>query len=218
MRLQSLLLISLLSFALLFTTACQNGSSSGTRAASVVPLEIRIGLVPFTQPTSTAELITGYIPQNQGKLDPTAMPELDLMLRGAVQKNQRTITVLPKPLTLTLADYHASATPQALAFWLNYGREYQMDFLLVPQILNWHQRQGSRAGVTKAAHVRAEFFLLDIRQQRIFRRSVYEVQQEGLVDNFLNMGEFFKRGAGWVTAEELTQEAITKAVKELGLE
>ncbi len=217
MRIKSLFLLCVLCSALFLAVACQKRTENAPRSASVVPLEIRLGIVPFTQPTATGELITGNIPQNQGTLDPTAMPELDRMLRSTIQKNGRVITVLPAPLTLSLSDYHASEVPMGLDFWVNYGREYQVDFLLVPQILNWHQRQGSRAGVTHAAHVRAEFFLLDIRQGRVFRRSVYEVEQEGLVDNFLNVGDFVKRGGGWVTAEELTQEAITKAVKELGL-
>ena len=48
-------------------------------------------------------------------------------------------------------------------------------------------------------------------------RSVFEEQQEGLVDNLLNVGTFFKRHGQWVTAEELSEDGMRKAVKDMGL-
>ena len=48
-------------------------------------------------------------------------------------------------------------------------------------------------------------------------RSVFEEKQEGLVDNLMNVGTFFKRRGQWVTAEELTEDGMRKAVKDMGL-
>ena len=100
---------------------------------------------------------------------------------------------------------------------MEYARKTSADILLIPQILTWRDRQGSAAGVTEPAHVRLEFFLLNIKEGNIIGHSVYEVEQQGLTENLLNVGDFFKRPGKWVTAEELAREAMTKAVKDLNL-
>ncbi len=198
--------------------ACQKSTADIDRSASVIPADVRIGVVPFSAPQTTSELIVGRLPRKQSIAAPDELKGLDALLRTSLQVIPRTYEWLAMPLSIHFAEHHEAERPQALLAWIEYGREFKVDFLLVPQILNWRQREGSRAGVTRAAHVRAEFFLIDVRGQRLFRHSVYEEEQVGLVEDFLQVGTFFKRGAGWVTAEELTQEAITKAIDDLGLE
>ncbi len=216
MRIKTLLFVVLCSTFLL--GACQKTMQDVERSAAVIPLDLTIGVVPFNQPKNTYELIAGNIPQDQGMITPDVLGQLDIRFRSKLYETKRTYTWLSAPLSINTSDYRDSGMPQALASWLNYGREYKVDFLLVPQIINWHQREGSRAGVTRAAHVRAEFYLLDIRRGRIFRHSAFEEKQMGLVDDLSRVGDFFKRGGGWVTAEELTDDAIIKAVDELGLQ
>ncbi len=198
--------------------ACQKSTADIERSSSVIPLDLTIGVVPFSQPTTTSKLITGFIPQNQGLITQDVLAQLDIMLRSSLHTTGRTFNWLAAPLTINNNDFHESEVPQALEHWLAYGREYRVDFLLVPQVLNWHQRAGSRAGVTESAHVRVEFFLLDIRHGRVFRRSVFEEKQLGLADDLSRVGDFFQRGGGWVKAEELTQDGIDKALDELGLQ
>ena len=120
---------------------------------------------------------------------------------------------LPRDLTR----FHSSEQPQALPLWIAYGKKQGAQLLLVPQILDWHERQGSTAGVTEPAHVRVEFFLINVANGSIMSRSVFEEKQEGLVDNLMNVGTFFKRRGQWVTAEELTEDGMRKAVKDMGL-
>ena len=89
--------------------------------------------------------------------------------------------------------------------------------MLVPQVLDWHEREGSEAGVTSSAHVRVEFFLLNIDNESLGPRSVFEEKQVGLTENLLTVGEFFKRKGQWVSARQLSVDGMRKAVKELGL-
>ncbi len=187
------------------------------RIGYVIPLDLKVGVVPFNQPRTTSELIAGSIPPSQGVVPKDVMARLDITMRAKLFETKRNYNWLAAPLSISVSDYSEAESPKAFEFWLDYGREYKVDFLIVPQILNWHQRAGSRAGVTESAHLRAEFFLIDVRNGRIFRHSVFEEKQVGLVDDISRLGSFFKRGAGWVTAEELTEEAIEKAVVELGL-
>jgi hypothetical protein len=104
-----------------------------------------------------------------------------------------------------------------LQTWLAIGREADVDLLFVPQVLHWLERDGGEAGVARAASIKAEFYLIDIAGARLLKRSVYEEQQVGLAENLLTLDKFFKRKGRWVSATELTQEGMRKAIKEFGL-
>ncbi|WP_297228818.1 hypothetical protein [uncultured Desulfovibrio sp.] len=178
-----------------------------------------IAVAPFTQPISTSQLIMGEIPKNQGRIAPEMLPSLDRALRDVLlTETKRHYTFVPRHMPLPdKMRYHDSNQPQALSAWAAFAKGLKTDLLLVPQVLNWHQREGSRAGVTRPAHVRVEFFLIDAQQGTILDRSVYDVEQTSLTSNLLEIGEFFKRQAGWATADELAREGMVKAVKDMTL-
>lgn len=207
----------LLLLCLMALPACQKRMAQPADKVSAVPYDIKVGVAPFSQPLTTSQLIQGSIPEAQGRVPADMFAQLDTLLRTDLAATKRLYTWLPAKGNSNAGSYHESESPQALPQWAAYGRQFGVDFLVVPQILNWHQRQGSGAGVTSSAHVRAEFFLIDVNNGRVIRRSIFEEKQVGLVDNVLGAGDFFKRGARWVLAEELTNEAIAKAIKELGL-
>jgi hypothetical protein len=71
--------------------------------------------------------------------------------------------------------------------------------------------------VATSASIKVEFYLIDIARARLLKRSVFEEQQVGLSDNLLTLNKFFKRKGRWVSAAELTQEGISKAIKDFGL-
>lgn len=216
MRKQNVYLWSLLLLCLMALPACQKRMTQADKASSV-PYDIKVAVAPFSQPVTTSQLIMGSLPVPQGRVPADVLTQLDSLLRTDLATTKRLYTWLPEKGSSHAGSYHESETPQALPQWVAYGRQFGVDMLVVPQILNWHQREGSGAGVTSSAHVRAEFFLIDVNNGRILRRSIFEEKQEGLANNVLGAGDFFKRGARWVLAEELTREAMAKAIKELGL-
>ncbi|MDR3358622.1 MAG: hypothetical protein LBN96_07205 [Desulfovibrio sp.] len=173
----------------------------------------------FTQPTSTSELITGVIPEKQGRIPADMLPVLDRTLRNVLTgETRRTYGWLPADATNPgMARFHASERPQALPHWIEYGKKHGALFLLIPQVLDWHEREGSQSGVIHAARVRLEFFLLDVRSGAPAGRSVYEEEQTGLVDDLLNISSFIRRHGIWVTADVLAEDGMRKAVKDLGL-
>jgi hypothetical protein len=178
-----------------------------------------IYVASFTQPTSTSELITGIIPEKQGRVPADMMPALDRNLRGVLAgETKRTYGWLPvSGENPGMARFHASEQPQALPRWIEYGKKHGAGFLLIPQVLDWHEREGSNAGVIHAARVRLEFFLLNVRSGAVAGRSVYEEEQAGLVDDLLSIGSFIRRRGTWVTADVLAGDGMRKAVKDLGL-
>ena len=199
----------------LLLTACQKRPQRPQQPS--IPYSMKIGVAEFTQPTTNSELLAGILPEDQGRVPEDVLTQLNSVLRRDLGATKRLYTFLPGRPKPSFGSYHESGRPQGLATWTAYGKQFHVDLLLVPQVLNWHQRQGSSAGVTQSAHVRVEFFLIDLATGRLVGRSAYEEKQVGLVDNILGVGDFLKRRGSWVTAEELTQEAVAKAIKELGL-
>ncbi|MCL2124262.1 MAG: hypothetical protein FWH34_09240, partial [Desulfovibrionaceae bacterium] len=139
------------------------------------------------------------------------------LARTLSQESNRQYVTLPAPASVPSVGHHESGTPQGLQTWLEIGRKADVDLLFVPQVISWQERDGGEAGVATSASIKVEFYLIDIARARLFKRSVFEEQQVGLSDNLLTVDKFFKRKGRWISATELTQEGISKAVKEFGL-
>lgn len=178
-----------------------------------------VSVLPFTQPRSNAELVMGQLPEPQGRVDGSHLAVLDNRLQEALRerKNSRRYEFLSSSALPRVADGYSANQPQALPVLARFAAGRDTDFLLVPQVIDWHEREGSRAGVTRPAHVRVEFYLVSAKNGTVANRSIYEVEQTGLADNLLNMGDFFRRKGGWVSATELADEGIRKAIKDFGL-
>lgn len=199
--------------------ACSRAQSGREYATRQLPHSWQICVAPFTQPLTPAQLLTGSIPENQGHVPEKVLAMLDRDLRQLLQREtDRSYVFLPQ--SQLPPDWHSgksSGQPSALKRWLDYGKEHNAAWLLVPQVLDWHEREGSEAGVTRSAHARLEFFLLDIDRGLPLNRSVFEEKQVGLIDNLFTVGEFFRRRGQWVSASDLAMDGMKNAITELGL-
>ena len=204
---------------LVLTGGCNRKPASTADVPRSLSHQYKIAVAPFTQPRDISQLIMGQLPQPQALAARDVLVAQDRQLRDVLYTStKRSYDFLPRTRPLPdLKRLHTSERPQALPLWVEYARKTSADILLIPQVLTWRDRQGSAAGVTEPAHVRLEFFLLNIKEGNIIGHSVYEVEQQGLTENLLNVGDFFKRQGTWVTAEELAREAMSKAVKDLNL-
>ncbi|MDE5831705.1 MAG: hypothetical protein K2H64_01745 [Desulfovibrio sp.] len=218
------MLIHYRAFAILATVlfacaVCACSVKSGRDAPKIAPTGQRVTVAPFTQPLDPAQLITGYIPENQGKIPEDELIALDTELRRVLLKgDEREYAFMPpRKLPKTWNEARSSSQPAALKTWLEYGKEHNAKLLLVPQVMDWKEREGSEAGVTESAYARIELFLLNITDGSIAGRAIFEEKQAGLVDNLLTIRDFVKRRGKWLTARELAADGLTKAVKDLGL-
>ena len=204
---------------LVLTGGCNRKPASTADVPRSLSHQYKIAVAPFTQPRDISQLIMGQLPQPQALAARDVLMAQDRQLRDVLYTStKRSYDFLPRTRPLPdLKRLHTSERPQALPLWVEYARKTSADILFIPQVLTWRDRQGSAAGVTEPAHVRLEFFLLNIKEGNIIGHSVYEVEQQGLTENLLNVGDFFKRQGKWVTAEELAREAMIKAVKDLNL-
>lgn len=212
------ILCALLSL-LVLTGGCNRKPASTADVPRSLSHQYKIAVAPFTQPRDISQLIMGQLPQPQALAARDVLIAQDRQLRDVLYTTtKRSYDFLPRTRPLPdLKRFHTSERPQALPLWVEYARKTSADILFIPQVLTWRDRQGSAAGVTEPAHVRLEFFLLNIKEGNIIGHSVYEVEQQGLTENLLNVGDFFKRQGKWVAAEELAREAMIKAVKDLNL-
>lgn len=206
-------------FCLTLAVACARQPSSTADVPRHVPPAYKISVAPFTQPLHPGQLIVGQIPENQGHIPHDALVTLDRQLREVlITGTKRQYIFIPRHnLPLDLTNAHSTGQPGALPRWLAYGREHDAQYLLIPQVLDWHEREGSSAGVTQSAHVRVEFFLVNVAEGDLGNRSIFEEKQVGLTENLLTVGEFLKRKGAWVSAETLAVDGMQKAVRDLGL-
>lgn len=212
-------LLPLLLCLSLILFACARRPSSTADVPRLLSQSYRVSVAPFTQPLNPGQLITGQLPDGQGEIPPDELLLLDMDLREALQADtRRTYYFIPRQNLYQELNYeHSTTQPDALARWLAFGKKYDAQLLLIPMVLNWHEREGSQAGVTSSAHVRVEFFLLNIATGDMLGRSTFEEKQVGLIDNLLGVADFVKRKGQWVSARQLADEGMEKAIRELGL-
>lgn len=208
------LVIALVCVAMLgLAVGCQQ-----TKQVAVPLPDVKVGLAGAVQPMGTSDLLAGYIDERRELASPEALMRFDgEMLRLVRDNSQRqVIPVSPGPgVDPSLA--RAAGRSSALAYWVEIGRKAGVDLLIVPQILNWHEREGSAAGVVSSAAVDINYYLINVKESGLLQRSHFEEKQMPLTSNLLEAGTFFKRGGKWLTAQELASESVLKMVKEFGL-
>jgi hypothetical protein len=178
--------------------------------------DVSIGYTNFTQPTSVAELMAGFLPERQELAGEEMMAELDRafseILRSGTSRFYTHAPLLPRP-----ASPVRPGRATAIDYWISVGEAASVDYLIVPQIIHFHEREGSEIGVTRPAEILMDIFLVDVKNATLVARSNYEERQVGLMENLLTLPKFLGRGGVWVTAVDLAKEGMLKAVQEFGL-
>nr|WP_321514608.1 hypothetical protein [uncultured Pseudodesulfovibrio sp.] len=204
------------SLSLLVLTGC--GTSK--RVAAVPRPEGKLAVAGFTNPVYNWELLAGYLDE-EGKPAPEGtVKTLDMILADTLNKHQVFDYITPAAVqqcedVVVFEDFGLPKL-SAWKYWLGVGKCIQADFLLVPQLTTWRERDGSSAGVKQPASVAIDFYLIDVNQERMIR-SRYEETQEALLDNLFSAGKFADRGGKWVTATRLASDGIEEKLMELGL-
>jgi len=157
----------------------------------------------------------------EGKPAPDGtLATLDMILADTLNKHQVFDYISPAAVKQCedVVVFEDSGLPKLSAwkYWLGVGKCIQADFLLVPQLTTWRERVGSAAGVESPASVAIDFYLIDVKQERMIR-SRYEETQEALLENLYKAKKFAARGGKWVTATRLAQDGIDEKLMELGL-
>jgi hypothetical protein len=80
-------------------------------------------------------------------------------------------------------------------------------------VYRFQERKGSNIAVDKPASVGFHAHLY--RRDTLIKTAVFDETQEPLSENVFKLGTFLRRGAKWITVEELCREGMERAVDQL---
>lgn len=181
-----------------------------------------LAVAAFGQPSQSWELLSSYKPGQSSRLAPEILASLDEMLQGMINDDSERRVFGPdatrqcQELTISKAKAGGGGI-SGLRYWLEVGQCVPVDYLLIPQILEWREREGGEWGVNEPASVVFELTLLDIGNQRIARRFHFEESQRSLSEDLLQARKFFRRSGKWLTTQELVQDGLRQGLREMGL-
>ena len=216
MRFNRLILVLLALFVVL-ASACQR------RAAPVDPKmnpQFTVGVAPFTVAHASWELLAGYIPEKAMTPKAESLGDLDAILVKAMKITPERNVVAGSRAKTCMDGVRRSPEANRLAtlkYWQEVGKCMDAQYLLVPVVTHWKEREGSAAGSTSPAWVILDLYLVNVKTGGLANHFHYDYQQKALTDNILEADKFFKRRGQWVTAADLAQEGIEKGLKEFGL-
>jgi hypothetical protein len=152
---------------------------------------------------------TGFVPD-------TASPYLTAELTAILDK-QKDYTILSSEGTLDMLSGLAGGTDHSPTSYLNLyikaGKRVEADAVLVGYIFRFKERQGNRVSVESPASVAFDLHLIHVATGRIVWTGHYDETQRSLSENLLDLGTFLKRGASWVTAEELAKGGLENMMR-----
>ncbi|TVM16003.1 hypothetical protein DPQ33_13655 [Oceanidesulfovibrio indonesiensis] len=204
--------------AVMLTTACARRDRI---KAEPLDADLNIAAAPFTQAEDNADLIYGVVPPKSQLITGETLTYLDQVMStrlaktagggsypGADATRECTLSTMPEP----------TGTPgRALDYWARVGQCAGFDYLLVPVVSYWSEREGGELGSPSPASVVLDFFVVDTREVSVIDHYRYEEQQVALAENLLTVDKFMKRGGRFITARELAAEGIATSLTKLGL-
>lgn len=120
---------------------------------------------------------------------------LEKVLRELSNKDHRELEMRPKKYLIEL------------------GKELKRDYLLVGYIFRFEERRGSSVGVERPASVGFGLHLFRIKDGSEVWKGRMDETQRPLSENILKIGSFLRRGARWLTAEELAAVGLEEVLR-----
>jgi hypothetical protein len=95
------------------------------------------------------------------------------------------------------------------------GNELNAAFVLLGYLFRFEERIGSSIGVEKPASVGFDLHLVRVREKKVVWTGRFDETQRPLTEDLRKIGSFFKRGAVWLTAEELASSGLSETLKKM---
>jgi ABC-type uncharacterized transport system auxiliary subunit len=94
------------------------------------------------------------------------------------------------------------------------GRMVKADFVIQGYVYRFKERVGADYSAESPASVAFGVHFVDCREQTVVWSGYLDETQQALSEDLRYLGTFFRRGARWVTAEEMAREAMDAMFKE----
>ncbi len=104
-------------------------------------------------------------------------------------------------------------TSDMLERYVALGKQAGADAVLIGHIFRHTERIGNRYSVQSPASVAFDLHLISTKEQRIVWTGYFDETQQSLSENLLKANAFFKRGATWITADELAASGLDDIIE-----
>ncbi len=200
--------------ALLFCCACAKPTYW-----PAVPESTSLAVAHFVHPQHDWELMAGILPDEPSVIPQESLQALDEMALSILEKRPGR-TVLRQAMVRQCEEIITSGKERSrfetVEYWKAVGQCMKADYLLVPFVSRWHEREGGEWGVTRPASLTMDLYLIETASGQV-RRYHFEEEQQGLAENLLQGRRFVKRQGRWVTPLEIAAEALEEGTRVLGL-
>jgi hypothetical protein len=95
------------------------------------------------------------------------------------------------------------------------GEMVYADAVIIPRVRRYRERVGDEWGAKSPASVAFVLDLVDVRRGDVIWSATYDETQKSLSENIFALGDIGTRGVRWLSAEQLAQEGVKKAVGQL---
>lgn len=95
------------------------------------------------------------------------------------------------------------------------GESVHADAVVVGRMQRYRERVGDQWGAQSPASVAFVLDLIDVRRGDVIWSARFDETQKPLSENIFALGNIGNRGIRWLTAEQLTQDGVRKAVADL---
>lgn len=102
-------------------------------------------------------------------------------------------------------------TPRILA--QKVGKALGANLIMAGNIWRYKERMGGSAGVERPASVAFAVYLIDVPGGKMLWKAKFEETQRSLSENILDAKAFFKKGAKWLSANDLARYGVREIFK-----
>jgi len=95
------------------------------------------------------------------------------------------------------------------------GEMVYADAVITGRVQRFRERVGDEWGAKSPASVTFTLDLIDVRRGDVIWSARFDETQKSLSENIFALGDISARGVRWLSADELTQEGVKKAIGQL---
>jgi len=95
------------------------------------------------------------------------------------------------------------------------GERVYADAVLTSRVQRYRERVGDEWGAKSPASVAFVLDLVDVRRGDVIWSATFDETQKSLSENIFAFGDISQRGVRWLSAEQLAQDGVKKAVGQL---
>src|SRR5262245_34925791 len=95
------------------------------------------------------------------------------------------------------------------------GEMVYADAVLISRLLRYRERVGDEWGAKSPAAVSFVLDLVDVRRGDVIWSSRFDETQKALSENIFAIGDISQRGIRWLSADQLAQDGVRKAIGQL---